>query len=414
MLKTLNARGSGMMWWRRWLPAMAWSRLLMRLPFHDIRRGSLTLTLGEQTWRFESQQAGYHAELVIVRPLRTYWLLKTRGELGFAQAYYEGALETPSLYQIMHLAYDNRHLFSTLLGGRWLRFQLLWQHRRRHNSLSNSRRNIAFHYDLGNAFYRLWLDPSMTYSSALFSDADSDLKSAQQAKYRRILEQLQLQGDERVLEIGCGWGGFMELALQQGVQVKGLTLSVEQQRYAQARLQSAAPDGRFEVALQDYRHESGQYDHIVSIEMFEAVGKDYWAVYFEQLKHLLKPGGRAVLQVITIDEAHAERYQNSVDFIQTYIFPGGLLPSLTQLRQLGESVGLQMRDSFAFGQDYARTCELWKHRFNHEHEQLERLGYDRAFQRLWNYYLDYCSVGFETGHINVYQVTFEAPAHDTL
>ncbi|WP_178862160.1 SAM-dependent methyltransferase [Thiomicrorhabdus cannonii] len=413
-MKTLSTRALGLAWWRRLLRPLPWQALLMRLPFDDIRQGSLTLSLGEQTWRFESGQAGYHAELVIVRPLRTYWLLKTRGELGFAQAYYEGALETPSLYQLMHLAYDNRHLFESLLGGRWLTFLERWQHRRRHNSVSNSRRNIAFHYDLGNAFYRLWLDPSMTYSSALFSDTHTDLGSAQRAKYQRILAQLQLKGGERLLEIGCGWGGFMELALQQQAEIKGLTLSVEQKSYAQQRLQQSADAARFEVALQDYRHETGSYDHIVSIEMFEAVGKEYWQVYFEQIQRLLKPGGKAVLQVITIDEAHAQRYQNSVDFIQTYIFPGGLLPSLTQLRELGHNAGLQMTDSFAFGQDYARTCQLWKHRFNQEHEQLERLGYDRAFQRLWNYYLDYCSVGFETGHINVHQVTFEAPAHDTL
>lgn len=411
-MKTLSTRGLGWTVWRRLLRPLPWQTLLMRLPFDDIRRGSLTLSLGDKIWRFESEQAGYHAELVIRRPVRTYWLLKTRGELGFAQAYYEGAVETPSLYQLMHLAYDNHHLFESLLGTQWLGFGLLWQHRRRHNSLRNSRRNIAFHYDLGNDFYRLWLDPGMTYSSALFSDAHSDLKSAQQAKYQRILAQLQLKGGERLLEIGCGWGGLMELALQQQAEVKGLTLSVEQQRYAQERLQQSAPAGRFEVALQDYRHESGQYDHIVSIEMFEAVGKEYWQVYFAQIQRLLKPGGKAVLQVITIDEAHAQRYQNSVDFIQTYIFPGGLLPSVTQLRELGRSVGLRMTDCFAFGQDYARTCQLWKHRFNQEHEQLERIGYDRAFQRLWNYYLDYCSVGFETGHINVYQVTFEASAHD--
>lgn len=384
----------------------AWiKRVVRQSPFKYIETGSLTVTVLGQSHRFEGAQSGHQAELMIRHPLRVYWLLKTQGELGFAQAYYEGAVDTNSLYQLMHLAHENNQAFASILGKKILNISQLRRHRKRHNSIQNSRRNISFHYDLGNDFYRLWLDRSMTYSSALFQWGEGDLEKAQHRKYQRILEQLDLQGGESILEIGCGWGGFMEAALKQGCSVKGLTLSTEQQDFARKRLLGLGKPGHSEVALQDYRHETGQYDHIVSIEMFEAVGKEYWHSYFETLKNSLKEGGKAVLQVITIDEKHAAHYQQNVDFIQAYIFPGGLLPSLTQLNELAMDHGFEVADCFEFGRDYAKTCQIWKHDFNRQSERLENLGYDRAFQRLWNYYLDYCTVGFESGHISVHQLT---------
>ena len=387
-------------------PAMI-KKALLKLPFDKLEKGSLTITIIDESVRFEGAQSGHHAELIIVNPFRAYWLLKTQGELGFAQAYYEGAIDTSSLYKLMHLAYDNQSLFDDLLSNKALNAFQLWQHRRRHNSVDNSRKNISFHYDLGNDFYKAWLDPSMTYSSALFLNEGESHQQAQANKYQRILNELEIQGGESILEVGCGWGGFMEAAVSHDCQVKGLTLSTEQQKYAISRLSNQVSPKKFEVALQDYRHETQTYDHIVSIEMFEAVGKEYWESYFEMLKASLKASGKAVVQVITIDEQHADFYQNNVDFIQTYIFPGGLLPSVTQFSEMANKAGLQVDTAFDFGQDYAKTCQLWKQDFNRQSEKLEAMGYDKAFQRLWNYYLDYCTVGFETKHTSVYQFTLK-------
>jgi cyclopropane-fatty-acyl-phospholipid synthase len=257
----------------------------------------------------------------------------------------------------------------------------------------------------------------MTYSSALFLAEDESHEQAQANKYQRILDELNCVGGESILEVGCGWGGFMEAAVNKGCQVKGLTLSTEQQKYAQHRLENNLADKTtshpsekpvaFDVALQDYRHEAQTYDHIVSIEMFEAVGKEYWQSYFKMLKNALNTQGKAVVQVITIDEIHAETYQNKVDFIQTYIFPGGLLPSVSQFEAMAREAGLEVGNVFEFGQDYAKTCQIWKSDFNRQSEKLEGMGYDKAFQRLWNYYLDYCTVGFETGHSSVHQFTLK-------
>jgi cyclopropane-fatty-acyl-phospholipid synthase len=384
-------------------------RAILTLPFDRLHAGTLTLKIAGESYRFEGDTPGFQADLQIERPLRAYWLIKTQGELGFAQAYIEGAIQTSSLHQLMHLAYANSELFDSLLMDKRLNAKYRRLHRQRHNSIDNSRHNIAFHYDLGNDFYALWLDPSMTYSSALYRDEAETLEQAQANKYERILAQLDLGGGESILEIGCGWGGFMEAALQKGCTVKGLTLSSEQQRYARARLADQAAPERFAVALQDYRDEQGRYDHVVSIEMFEAVGKEYWRDYFETLARVLKPGGKAVLQVITVAEQHVAAYEADVDFIQTYIFPGGHLPSLEQIRAAAGAQGLRLDEEIAFGRDYAKTCAAWKEAFNRQHEALERLGYDRPFQRLWNFYLDYCIVGFETEHISVRQLTFMHP-----
>jgi len=386
----------------------AWvKKALLSLPFDELKKGSLTITIADESVRYDSKETGHHAELIIDKPFRAYWLLKTQGELGFAQAYYEGAIDTNSLYKLMHLAYDNQSLFDSLLSNKTLNVWQLWQHRRRHNSVDNSRKNISFHYDLGNDFYQAWLDQTMTYSSALFTDNDETHEQAQANKYQRILDELKLQGGESILEVGCGWGGFMEAAVNQGCKVKGLTLSKEQQKFAISRLSNQASPKQFDVALQDYRHETQTYDHIVSIEMFEAVGKEYWQSYFEMLKKSLNTNGTAVVQVITIDEQHADYYQNNVDFIQTYIFPGGLLPSVEQFSEMAKQAGLEVENIFEFGQDYAKTCQLWKADFNRQSEKLESMGYDNAFQRLWNYYLDYCTIGFETKHSSVHQFTLK-------
>lgn len=377
---------------------------LLKLPFDKLQRGSLTLTFEGRSHRFEGAESGPHAELIINQPFRAFWLLKTQGELGFVQAYYEGVVETTSLYHLLKLAHLNQDDLQDLLGNRLGNLAQLRQHRKRHNSLKNSKNNISYHYDLGNDFYQLWLDPSMTYSSALYQGEEMPLEQAQARKNQRILDELNLQGNESLLEIGCGWGGFMQAALENGCRIKGLTLSNEQRAYALQRLQNFE-QSNFQIALQDYRLESEQYDHIVSIEMFEAVGKEYWQSYFETLQRTLKKQGKAVLQIITIADDKAEAYQSSVDFIQAYIFPGGLLPSVAQLTQLADEHGFKIENRLDFGEDYGTTCQLWKQSFNHHSKQLAEMGYDKSFQRIWNYYLDYCTVGFESGHISVNQIT---------
>lgn len=384
----------------------AW--LLKHLPFERIRHGSLTVTIGEQQRRFSGIQAGVHAELIIKQPLKFIWLFSSQGELGFAKAYADQLIDTPCLYTLLQLgALNEQALSDTRQGYNWFYQRFLKRHRNNHNSIENSRENISAHYDLGNDFYQLWLDQTMSYSSALFTDSKQSMEEAQANKYKRILDELDWQVGDHILEIGCGWGGFAERAAEQGCNVTGITLSTEQLEFANQRMQRQGLAERAQLNLMDYRHQQGQFDHIVSIEMFEAVGKEYWHDYFTQLKRLLKNDGKAVLQVITIEDGRAERYQNDVDFIQMFIFPGGLLPSKSQLHELAQEHGFKVSNELSFGQDYARTLQLWQQTFATQSEQLLELGYDQRFQRIWRYYLDYCRVGFESQSTDVVQLTLE-------
>jgi cyclopropane-fatty-acyl-phospholipid synthase len=274
----------------------------------------------------------------------------------------------------------------------------------RNNSKSGSRKNIHAHYDLGNPFYSLWLDPSMTYSSAWFSgDLQLPLALAQSKKYRRILSAIDAAPGKRILEIGCGWGGFIEEAALAGCHVTGLTLSREQQKFAQARL---AQQGLVsEIRFQDYRDCKDQFDGIASIEMFEAVGENHWEQYFKTIAASLKPGGKACIQTIVIAEELFERYRSSTDFIQQYVFPGGMLPSKSAFKEYAARAGLRVDDEFAFGSDYAKTLCIWYESFNQQLEQVNQLGFDEAFIRLWNFYLMYCAAGFSERNIDVVQFT---------
>lgn len=386
--------------------------LLKRLPFDQLDVGSLTVQLGEHQRRFVGKESGQHADLILIKPLRFLWLLVTQGELGFAQAYADGLIDTRCLHSLLHLGAANEQaLTQTLKGHSWFYKRFLKHHQANHNSIENSRNNISAHYDLGNDFYQLWLDETMSYSSALYSSAEQTLEQAQTEKYQRILHQLDLHPNDHILEIGCGWGGFAEQAARQGAQVTGITLSREQLSFAQKRLRDAELDHQACLSLTDYRHQQGQFDHIVSIEMFEAVGKEYWQDYFSQLQRLLKSDGKAVLQIITIDEDYADNYQNGVDFIQRYIFPGGLLPSKSQLAALAAEHGFEITNQLSFGQDYAQTLLAWRNQFDQHRPALEKLGYDARFQRIWHYYLDYCRVGFETERTDVIQITLEKINH---
>jgi cyclopropane-fatty-acyl-phospholipid synthase len=279
----------------------------------------------------------------------------------------------------------------------------LW-HRLHDNTRRGSRRNIAHHYDLGNAFYERWLDPSMTYSSAVFEREDDDLRAAQEAKYRRLARMMDLAPEQRVLEIGCGWGGFAEVAAKEfGARVTAITVSREQLDFARRRIQREGLAERVEARFVDYRDVEGRFDRVASIEMFEAVGERHWPVYFGKVRDVLEPGGRAALQIITIADRWFEGYRRGVDFIQRYIFPGGMLPSMEALHRQWERAGLALDRAEFHGQHYARTLAEWNRRFQSAWHELEPMGFDRRFKRMWEFYLAYCEAGFRTGSTDVLQ-----------
>ena len=327
-------------------------------------------------------------------------------DIGLGETYMDGRWHSNNIPALVALAIINRAVLEQAIRGNL--FSLLGyrlRHTLRANSKSGSRKNILAHYDLGNDFYRLWLDSSMTYSAALFeNDAQRPLPEAQAAKYTRILDQLSLNPGQRVLEIGCGWGGFAEAAAERGAQLHGVTLSPSQLAYAQARNAHFAEPVRPQLSLTDYRDIRGQYDHIVSIEMFEAVGERYWPTYFRALKILLKPGGSALIQTITITDELFKPYRRGTDFIQQYVFPGGMLPSISVFKDYAHKAGLRVVEAHAFGQDYAETLRRWRTRFHDTWEQAQKLGFDERFRRLWDFYLAYCEAGFAAGSTHVYQV----------
>ncbi len=331
----------------------------------------------------------------------------SRGDIGFAESWISGDWQTDSLPALLKVLLANRDVIERAIYGHWWG-QALYRikHLLNRNSKAGSRRNIHAHYDLGNPFYAVWLDPSMTYSSALFGNEPArSLQDAQTAKYRRILDQLALPPGARVLEIGCGWGGFAELAARDGLHVTGLTLSTEQHAWATRRLADAGLAERARFLLQDYRDEKEQFDAIVSIEMFEAVGERYWPSYFETLRRCLRPGGRAVVQTITIDDTLFERYRRGTDFIQQYIFPGGMLPSPEVFSNQARAAGLAVDDAFGFGLDYARTLAIWRDSFLEALPQITAQGFDTRFARTWEFYLAYCEAGFAQRSTDVVQFT---------
>lgn len=330
------------------------------------------------------------------------------GLMGWAEGFMAGDWDCDRPVEVTDWAMANEEALESSFDGNWMSAAVdRLYHRLRANTRRGSRRNIAHHYDLGNDFYSQWLDETMSYSAALFTDGAQTLADAQRVKYRRVLEMLGESADGRVLEVGCGWGGFAEeWAAACNGRLHGITLSREQLAYAGQRL---GEDERVGFSLTDYRDIRGQYDGVVSIEMFEAVGEAHWPTYFETLRQRLRPGGAAVLQVITIADERFESYRARPDFIQRYIFPGGMLPSPARFREEVARAGLKLTDVQTFGADYARTLQLWHEAFQENWPRIRALGYDERFRRMWTYYLAYCESGFKTGSIDVQLCRIERP-----
>ena len=382
------------------------SRLVLRL-LERIEHGELAMTMPDgRQLRFGR---GLPAASMRLRNWSVFDAAIRSGDIGLAETFIAGDWSTDSLADLLSLFVANRAAIEHAVYGNWLgRLAYRIRHLLNRNTRAGSRRNIHAHYDLGNSFYRLWLDEGMTYSSALFDgDARRTLAGAQHAKYARIADALALPEGANVLEIGCGWGAFAELAAQRGLSVTGLTLSTEQLDWARARIGQAGLEHRARFALRDYRDETGRYDGIVSIEMFEAVGENYWRSYFETLRRCLNPGGRALVQTITIDESLFDRYRSGTDFIQQYVFPGGMLPSASRFAKLAEEAGLRVVERFAFGGEYARTLQHWRERFAASLPAVRALGFDTAFVRTWEFYLAYCEAAFRHRNTDVVQFTLE-------
>jgi cyclopropane-fatty-acyl-phospholipid synthase len=373
------------------------NRMIAQIDFGQI---TVVLPLGDRILR-SGALTGPSAMLVLNR-WRAIGRLIGQGDLGFAEAYIDGDWTSPDLPALLELAAGNIAMLDRSIAGFWpARIFNRVRHLLRANSKAGSRRNIAFHYDLGNAFYERWLDQSMTYSSALYAHPDQTLEDAQEAKLSRVEQLLDLRGGEKVLEIGCGWGALAMRLAHAGARVTGVTLSSEQLAFSRQRVEQQAVVGKVAFDMTDYRDLEGCYDRIVSIEMLEAVGEVYWPIYFKTLHNRLNAGGIAVLQVITIDEARFDTYRGSADFIQRHIFPGGMLPTKAIIVELSARAGLKLVSTQSFGQSYAATLSEWRKRFLASWPSIAEMGFPERFRRLWDYYLCYCEAGFRAETIDV-------------
>ncbi|MEI7609815.1 MAG: cyclopropane-fatty-acyl-phospholipid synthase family protein [Rhodospirillaceae bacterium] len=378
-----------------------------------IRVGELVLVLSDGSHHLlRGELPGPRASLVVHRQ-HLARRMAAGGLLGFCEAYLDEDWSSPDRSALFDLALLNRRELENMLAGRWWsRLFALVAHGFRRNSRAGSRRNIARHYDLGNDFYRQWLDSSMTYSSGIFADpkTDVDLEAAQRRKYAAIVEALDIRPGHRLLEIGCGWGGFAVFAAGEiGAHTTAVTISRAQYDEAARRIAEAGLNDRIALRLADYRDLRGSYDRVVSIEMFEAVGQTYWPVYFASLRDRLEPGGQALLQIITIAEECWADYRRNPDFIQTHVFPGGMLPTLDVLRAETDRAGLAWQSCRGFGSDYARTLELWQRRFQHAWPEIASQGFDARFKRTWELYLDYCAAGFRAKTTDVVHLRLDRP-----
>ena len=391
--------------------ARATLKLLLRL-----KHGTLTIKLPDgSVQRFGNGQSP-QASLHLLNWNVCSAALKS-GDIGFAESYIAGDWTTPHLTDLLQVFIVNRKEVEDVIYGTWLgRFAYRIKHLLNRNTKANSQKNIHAHYDLGNAFYELWLDGTMNYSSAIFETPETSMKDAQHAKVRRALRMAQVKPGDRVLEIGCGWGALAEKATQEfDAHVVGVTLSTEQLEWANKRMQREGVAEKADLRLQDYRDigkttPDAPFDAICSIEMVEAVGREYWPEYFQTVARLLKPGGHACIQSIVIADELFERYLTSTDFIQQYVFPGGCLPCPKEFRAQAQKAGLQVVDEFSFGQDYARTLQLWREQFAAQKAHVLQLGFDERFIRIWEFYLSYCEAAFLEANTDVVQYTLRKPA----
>ena len=394
---------------------------LERLPRHlrlflpiasRLEWGSLSLTLpdGQQVivrGRRPGKDAAVH-----IKSYRCLLRLMRAANVGWAEGYLADEWDSPDVEALLEVMARNADAMRDLYDGNsWAKFANRVLHAFNGNSRTGAKRNIMAHYDLGNAFYQRWLDPTMTYSSAKFERPDEDLSSAQRNKYLTLARRIDLKPEHTLLEIGCGWGGFAEFAAKEiGCRVTGITISKEQFNFARQRLFKQGLADKTDIRLEDYRDTQGTFDRVASIEMFEAVGEKYWPAYFSKIRDRLAPLGQAGLQIITIDERYFSAYRTSVDFIQKYVFPGGMLPSMQVLRDQVARAGLSWRDEATFGLDYAQTLSHWRDSFLGAWDDIRTLGFDERFKRLWNYYLSYCEAGFRAGSVDVTQITLTKPA----
>ena len=395
--------------------AKATVKLLLRL-----KHGTLTVKLPDGSVQRFGNGQNPQASLHLLNWNVCSAALKS-GDIGFAESYIAGDWTTPHLTDLLQVFIVNRKEVEDVIYGTWLgRFAYRIKHLLNRNTKANSQKNIHAHYDLGNAFYALWLDSTMNYSSAIFDTPSTSMEDGQHAKVRRALSMAQVKPGDRVLEIGCGWGALAEKAVKEfGATVVGVTLSTEQLEWANKRMQREGVLESADLRLQDYRDigktghfakQDGQFDAICSIEMVEAVGREYWPEYFQTVHHLLKPGGHACIQSIVIADGLFERYLTSTDFIQQYVFPGGCLPCPKEFRAQAAAAGFEVVDEFSFGQDYARTLQLWREQFAAQEAHVLQLGFDQRFIRIWEFYLSYCEAAFLEANTDVVQYTLRKPA----
>jgi cyclopropane-fatty-acyl-phospholipid synthase len=377
-----------------------------------LRNGRIDFILPDgRTFRAEGENPGpvgiceIHDEDVFARLIR-------EGDLGFCDAYLEGGWSTPDLQALMDAVHeDNDEVYDGFTGLALLRAYEKMRFWMQSNSKRQAKKNISYHYDLGNTFYALWLDDTMTYSSALFETGQESTEAAQRAKYAALADKIGAKPGDHLLEIGCGWGGFAEYAAKErGCRVTGLTISQEQHDYAVARMERQGLSDLVEIRLQDYRDVQGQFDGVASIEMFEAVGEKYWPTFFATVRDRLKPGASAAMQIITVQDARWKVYKRSVDFIQKYIFPGGMLPCPSVLRDQVERAGLTFAGSHEFGESYSLTLRRWHATFNVRWDEVSAQGFDDRFRRMWNFYLTSCASSFHSGNTDVTQITVTRPA----
>ena len=381
-----------------------WGNMMARA-VSDIAEGELVLRFTNGAERtIKAAQHGAKAVLDVARA-RSFRRLLLGGEIGLAESYMDGDWTSPDLASVFEFGARNMHrLTDTLTGIAPLEWARMVTHKLRANTRKGSRKNIAAHYDLGNAFYSQWLDPTMTYSSAVFDSPNQSLEEAQRNKWRKLAEMLNLREGMHVLEIGCGWGGFaMFAAKEYGCKVTGITLSTEQLAFAKKAAAEAQLSHLTDFRLIDYRDVTGSFDRVVSIEMFEAVGEEHWPSYFQVVRDRLKPGGVAALQIITVEDRRFEEYRGQVDFIQMYIFPGGMLPSPSILKLEAAKQGLGFETARTFALSYAETLRRWREVFDARWETIQPLGFDERFKRMWDYYLASCEGGFRAGNIDVGQ-----------